>query len=70
MSEQKLRISLVEKKGETMLKDIDEKNKSLARNIQELRDELVKKEKYMSFGFTIVNEKTMTMTNAKLCVSL
>ena len=45
MSEQKLRISLVEKKGETQVKELDEKNKSLTKSIQDLKDELTKKEK-------------------------
>jgi len=36
----------VEKKGETQAKELDEKNKTLAKNIQELKDDLAKKEKF------------------------
>lgn len=46
MSEQKLRISLVEKKGETAAKEVEEKNKGLKQTIQDLKDQLAKSEKY------------------------
>lgn len=42
LSEQKLRISLVEKKGETQIKELDELNKRLT---QEYKDDTTKKEK-------------------------
>jgi dynactin 1 len=45
LSEQKLRISLIEKKNETHIKEFDEKNKQLAKTIEGLKEELQKKEK-------------------------
>ncbi len=46
LSEQKLRISLVEKKAEDLQKELDEKEKKLNQALEELKSVSLKKEKY------------------------
>ena len=45
MSEQKLRISLIEKKAEDVQKELDEKEKKLSQALEELKSVSLKKEK-------------------------
>ena len=45
LSEQKLRISLIEKKADDTQKELDEKDKKLNQTIEELKSISIKKEK-------------------------
>jgi hypothetical protein len=46
LSEQKLRISLIEKKGEEATKELEEKNKKLLKINEDLKIDYLSKDKY------------------------
>lgn len=62
LSEQKVRISLIEKKSETQTKELEEKNRMLSQCITDLKEEISKKEK-LEFKFKIVTSELLEVIN-------
>jgi hypothetical protein len=65
LSEQKVRISLIEKKSETQTKELEEKNRMLSQSITDLKEEISKKEK-LEFKFKIVANELLEVIKCYL----
>ncbi|RNA32395.1 dynactin subunit 1 isoform X4 [Brachionus plicatilis] len=61
LSEQKLRISIVEKKAETQLKELEEKNKKLGDEVEDLKSQSSKKEKEQSDAVESLQQQLATL---------
>lgn len=65
LSEQKLRISIVEKKAETQLKEYEEKNKKMSQTIEEMKSEHSKKEKEYSDTIEALQQELDSLENER-----
>ncbi len=65
LSEQKLRISLVEKKAETHQNDCEEKNKKLAQNMEDMKSDYSKKEKEHSDTIEALQQELDNLQNER-----